>query len=257
VVTRSTASTNDDAKRAAHAGAPEGAAFVADTQTSGRGRLGRVWHSPPGENLYASFVLRPGLSASSAQLVTFAAGLAVVDAVANLVTPPAHSRSAEKTEVGAPRVLLKWPNDVLVDGRKLAGILCEAHWAGGRVSWIVVGVGINVRTTEFPEELRARATSLALAGAVAPDRGEIFVDLAASLAARVAKLTHGDSRDVVRDFAALDALAGRTIVVDGSEALALGIADDGSLRIRRRDGTESTCAAGEVQLQEPQLNSGG
>ena len=120
VMTMTTASTNDDAKRAAHA-APEGAAFVADTQTSGRGRLGRVWHSPRAK-LYASFVLRPELSASSAQLVTFAAGLAVVDAVAKLVPSPAPPRTATRqSRVGRPSRLLEMADDVLVDGRKLRG----------------------------------------------------------------------------------------------------------------------------------------
>src|SRR5258705_13642803 len=80
-----TTSTNDDAKRAAHEGAPSGAAFVADSQTRGRGRLGRTWHSPPGENLYASFLLRPSLDPRRAPLVTLASGLAVADAIEPLV----------------------------------------------------------------------------------------------------------------------------------------------------------------------------
>src|SRR6478736_6410742 len=113
VVVDSTASTNDDAKQAARDGAPSGSAFISDTQTGGRGRLGRSWHSPPGENLYASFVLRPSLSSSAAPLVTLAAGLAVADAIASLV--PERS------------VGLKWPNDVQIDDRKLAGILTEAQ----------------------------------------------------------------------------------------------------------------------------------
>src|SRR5204863_9598302 len=104
VVVASTTSTNDDAKQAARDGVSSGAAFIADTQTSGRGRLGRSWHSPPGENLYASFVLRPSFSPHIAPIVTLAAGLAVADAVTPLVPGRALG--------------LKWPNDVFIDDRK-------------------------------------------------------------------------------------------------------------------------------------------
>jgi BirA family transcriptional regulator, biotin operon repressor / biotin---[acetyl-CoA-carboxylase] ligase len=174
VVVESTTSTNDDAKQAAREGAPSGAAFIADAQTGGRGRLGRTWHSPPGENLYASFVLRPSLPPNAAPVVTLAAGLAVADAVAPLV--PGRT------------VALKWPNDVLVDDRKVAGILTEANLSDARASWIVIGVGINVRTTTFPAEVALRATSLALAGADDLDRGALFVALAVALSARIEML---------------------------------------------------------------------
>jgi BirA family biotin operon repressor/biotin-[acetyl-CoA-carboxylase] ligase len=236
VVTPRTASTNDDAKAAARAGAPEGAAFIADAQSGGRGRLGRTWFSPAGENLYTSFVLRPSFDPKRVPLVTLTAGLAVLDAV----TPRAVSR----------RVGLKWPNDVYIDGRKVAGILSEAQIADGRVAFIVVGIGVNVRTAAFPPELAARATSLAIAGAEgdALDRSALFADIAVALFRRIEMLRDDKVRDLIAAFSAHDELAGEIITVDGAPATALGVAEDGALRIRRADGHEDKLVAGEVQL---------
>jgi BirA family transcriptional regulator, biotin operon repressor / biotin---[acetyl-CoA-carboxylase] ligase len=229
-----TASTNDDAKLAARAGAAEGSAFVADAQSGGRGRLGRSWFSPPGENLYASFVLRPSFDPKRIPLVTLTAGLAAVDAIA--------------PRVAKRRVGLKWPNDVYVDGRKVAGILSEAQVEGGRAAWVVVGIGVNVRTRSFPAELTERATSLALAGAASLDRGALFVDIAAALWHRISMLREGKVDELVAAFATRDELAGRSITVDGAPATAIGIAQDGALVIRRPDGREASCVAGDVQV---------
>jgi BirA family transcriptional regulator, biotin operon repressor / biotin---[acetyl-CoA-carboxylase] ligase len=227
-----TGSTNDDAKAAAQAGVAAGAAFVADAQTAGRGRLGRAWHSPPGENLYVSFVLRPKLPTGLVACVTLAAGLAVADAVAPLVSSP---------------VRLKWPNDVLLSDRKVAGVLCEAAVSEGRTSFVVVGIGLNVHTKTFPADLANGATSLAIAGAAALDRSSILVTLAAALARRVAMLDDGPDR-IVRDFSVVDAIAGRDVIVDGRPAVAIGLGSDGRLRVREPDGTERSCAAGEVAV---------
>lgn len=229
-----TGSTNDDAKRAARDGIAAGAAFIADAQTSGRGRLGRSWHSPAGENLHTSFVLRPDLAADVVPCVTIAAGLAIADAILPLVAQP---------------VTLKWPNDVLLGGRKVAGVLCEAQIAGDRTRWVVIGIGINVRTTVFPAQLAAGATSLALAEAKDLDRSRAFVALATALSERAAMLERGDTARITRDFSALDALAGRVVHVDGQPVVALGIAPDGRLRVRASNGAERRCADAEVSLR--------
>src|SRR5262245_58426611 len=136
-------STNDLAGMMAQRGSPEGSVVAANTQTAGRGRLGRAWASPPGAGLYVSVILRP--SAAVAQLITLACGLAVADGVRNasgLVTR------------------LKWPNDVYAGDRKLAGILAEAGSAGGGLQHVVVGFGINLLTASYPPEVAARATSI-------------------------------------------------------------------------------------------------
>lgn len=160
LVFQSTASTNDLAEREALAGAPHGLVVLAETQEEGRGRLGRPWHSAPGLGLWMSILLRPVWPASRAGSLTLAAALAVADATEALC--PIHTR-------------IKWPNDVLVDGRKLAGILTETRFQDGRLSHAVVGIGINVSqgTTDFPPELRTIATSLALASTPAPRRAEL------------------------------------------------------------------------------------
>jgi BirA family transcriptional regulator, biotin operon repressor / biotin---[acetyl-CoA-carboxylase] ligase len=229
-----TESTNDDAKRAAREGAPSGALFVADAQTRGRGRLGRVWHSPAGENLYASFVLRPALPLGVVPAVTLAAGLAVVDAI----------------EPALPRVSLglKWPNDVLAGGRKIAGILCESQITDGVLGWLVVGVGINVKTREFPGELSDVATSIALSGGLDLDRGALLCRLAVAMAIRMEAIAARGLAEIAREVGARDALRGQHISIDGVAGIALGIASDGSLRVRRADGSEHQYAAGEVTI---------
>ncbi|ACY18507.1 biotin--[acetyl-CoA-carboxylase] ligase [Haliangium ochraceum] len=141
-------STNDEAQTRAQAGAAHGTVITADAQRAGRGRLGRAWHSPAGESLYLSCILRPEMAPAQAAAVTLAAGLGVADAVAALGV------AAE----------LKWPNDVRVAGRKLAGILCEMSSRGHAVSHLVVGIGVNLGNRAFPDELAEIATSLALLG---------------------------------------------------------------------------------------------
>jgi len=147
------ASTNDEARALALAGAPHGAAVIAREQTSGRGTKGRHWHSPPGLGLYASFVLRgPGSGkVPSPHLLPLAAGLAALDAI---------------SAVALIQAGLKWPNDLVHGGRKLGGILSEAVTGAPEGDFAVVGIGVNVGhgPADLPEDLRASATSLRLAG---------------------------------------------------------------------------------------------
>ena len=128
----SVASTNTIALQMAQAGAPEGVTVIADEQTGGRGRLGRIWKSPPGVNLYMSVILRPTLSASDAPRVTITAGVAVAEAL---------------TRFCPGDVSIKWPNDVLLKGRKVSGILSEMK-AGerGTIDFVIVGIGVNINS---------------------------------------------------------------------------------------------------------------
>lgn len=142
-------STSLEAKRLAAAGAPAGTLVVAVSQSAGRGRQGRVWQSPPG-NLYASLVLRPDGPAARATQLSFVTALALADTVAVLLPPGAG-------------ISLKWPNDVLVGGRKISGILLEAGPDGGRGRWIVAGAGLNIAS--HPDIAGRAATSLAAEGA--------------------------------------------------------------------------------------------
>lgn len=151
-------STNEELRRRAAQAAPEGTAAVAETQTSGRGRQGRRWDSPRG-NLHCSLLLRPGCSAAAAANLSFAAALAVADAIEPLLPT-------------ASRLAFKWPNDVLLGGRKVAGILLETEIKGETVDWVVLGVGVNV--VAFPQQAMYPATSLAAAGCDRADAREVM-----------------------------------------------------------------------------------
>jgi BirA family biotin operon repressor/biotin-[acetyl-CoA-carboxylase] ligase len=233
----STTSTSDEAKRGAKEGAPHGATWVAEQQTAGRGRQGRAWTSPRGENLLFSVLLRVVCPPSRLPPLSIAAGLAVRDAVAG-AAPGVAAR-------------LKWPNDVLVGDRKIAGILVEAITAGTRVEAVVVGVGLNVHTRDFPPDIADRATSiaLALASRAVPDRAELLADI-------LVRLDHDAHVVLARGLGLLrarieeaDALRGRRVRSDeGSQGVASGIDDDGRLLVRRDDGVVERWSAGEVHL---------
>ncbi|MGH6988604.1 MAG: biotin--[acetyl-CoA-carboxylase] ligase, partial [Stellaceae bacterium] len=138
----------------AAAGAPHGTLITADVQTAGRGRQGRRWQSPPG-NLYASILLRPDRAPAAAAQLGFAASLAAAEALSPLLPPQCEPRC-------------KWPNDVLIEGRKIAGILLESEATGLRLQWLVIGIGINIAA--HPADAETPATSLAALGvpALAP-----------------------------------------------------------------------------------------
>jgi BirA family biotin operon repressor/biotin-[acetyl-CoA-carboxylase] ligase len=158
------------ATQLAQAGAAQGATVVAQEQTAGRGRLGRSWLAPPGTALLVSVVLRPALAGQQVWLIASLAGVALVDAVRQIL-----AASGSRATVG-----LKWPNDLLLDGRKAAGLLAEAGTGaaaeGGRPPWMVLGMGVNVgqAATDFPGELADHATSVALAAGRNVDRAELL-----------------------------------------------------------------------------------
>jgi BirA family biotin operon repressor/biotin-[acetyl-CoA-carboxylase] ligase len=140
-------STNVYARRRAEEGAPEGEVVIADEQTHGKGRLGRPWVSPPRANVYLSLILRPELAPTQVSQLTFTAAVALAETV--------QSFAGASPEI-------KWPNDILIDGKKLAGILSECSVQSGRVLYAILGIGVNLNYSKalMPEEIRNRATSL-------------------------------------------------------------------------------------------------
>jgi BirA family transcriptional regulator, biotin operon repressor / biotin---[acetyl-CoA-carboxylase] ligase len=208
-------STNDVAAAAAEAGAPEGLVVVANTQSLGRGRVGRSWSSPPGAGLYVSVVLRPG--GSALQLLTIAAGVAIaegVDAASGLQT------------------CLKWPNDVSVGSRKLAGILAEGS-SPGAVDHVVLGFGINIRRAAYPPDVVARATSLESELGRDVDRGLVLAECLAALSFRYGMLQTGVADDVIAAWRKCGALfMGRAVEWD----------DDGGSRRGRVEDIDATGA---------------
>jgi BirA family transcriptional regulator, biotin operon repressor / biotin---[acetyl-CoA-carboxylase] ligase len=215
---RTVGSTSDRARELAAAGAPHGTLVTAGTQTAGRGRQGRSWSTPPGRALAMSLVLRDGPA-----LLPLRAGLAVAQAIGD-----------------AARI--KWPNDVLVDGRKVAGILAEARPDDG---WAVLGIGVNVAValTDLPQEVRDRAGTLGRA----PADIEPFL---ATLLNELQRAFDLDATAVLDAVRARDALHGRPIAWgDGLTGVADGIHADGRLVVVRDDGARTELNAGEVHLR--------
>jgi BirA family biotin operon repressor/biotin-[acetyl-CoA-carboxylase] ligase len=230
-----TTSTNDEAKRGAKEGAPHGATWVAEQQTAGRGRQGRSWIAAPAENLLFSVLARVACPPARLPPIALAVGLAVRDAVA-AAAPGAN-------------VTIKWPNDVLVDGRKIAGILVEAITAGSRVEAVVVGVGINVHTREWPPDIADRATSVTLVSRTPPDRAALLADVLAALDRDLHVVVARGLGLLRARLEAADALRGRAVRSDaGERGVASGIDDDGRLLVRRDDGVLAHWGAGEVHL---------
>ena len=213
---RLTDSTNQRAKELAAAGAPHGTLVTADEQTAGRGRQGRAWTAAPGEALLLSLVLR-----SLDELLPLRAAVAVAESI-------------------PVRAQIKWPNDVWVEGRKLSGILVEGRPQEG---WVVLGIGLNVSTTEFPEELREIATSLVLAGA-SLSRDEVLRALLDSLERWLA----APADEVLAAWRDRDALLGVEVAWDGGSGRGSGITDAGALRVETDSGIVEL-HAGEVHLQ--------
>jgi BirA family biotin operon repressor/biotin-[acetyl-CoA-carboxylase] ligase len=230
-----TTSTNDEAKRAAKDGAPHGATWLAETQSAGRGRQGRTWVSPRGENLLVSVLVRVECAPARLPLLALVAGLAARDAIA-LAAPHAGPR-------------IKWPNDVVVgpERKKIAGVLVEAI-SQGRSSALIVGVGINVHTRHFPEDIAARATSVSLLADRAADRAEILVDLLTGLDRDLALVAARGLGLVHARLAHADALRGARVRSESGEGVAEGIDLDGRLLVRRADGLLTRWVAGEVHL---------
>ena len=215
---RRVGSTNELARTLAGAGAPHGTLVTAGEQTAGRGRQGRPWTAPPGSAVLMSVVLR-----DLRETLPLAAAVAVSEAL------PLSSR-------------IKWPNDIWIDSRKVAGILVEGRPQEG---WAVLGVGLNVRTTEFPGDLRHTATSLRLAGA--------DVGVEEMMDALVASLGHWltrSSEEVLSAWRERDALRGRRVRWAGGEGEAAGVDGGGALLVETTAGVVAL-DAGEVHLTDP------
>lgn len=234
-----TASTNDDAKAAASAEAPHGATFIADAQTAGRGRGGHTWHSPPGDNLYMSVVLRPRLDAASIAPIALVVGVAAASAIER--TAARSASGGASIEVG-----IKWPNDLFAGRRKLGGVLVEGRLRGAEVASLVIGVGINVRTQSFPEAIADRATSLRALGFPDVDRGSLAASLLASIGASIDLFERRGLTPFVSELAARDVLRGARVDVSGVRGVAEGIDEGGRLLVRADDGVIYRQSSGEV-----------
>ncbi len=235
----STASTNDVAARLAESGADEGTTVVAEAQTAGRGRHGRVWLSPPGAGLYVSVIVRPSTGmagANPASLLTLASGVAIAEAVRTVTGLPAE---------------IKWPNDVLIGGRKLAGILAEAAVQGAALQFVVIGFGVNLQPAAYPPDLASRATSIEAETSRPADRALVLAEILAAMGERYADLRAGRFDAILSAWRRLAAsLPGSHVEWDSPAGVLRGRAQDidrdGALLVRVGEKIERI-VAGEVR----------
>jgi BirA family transcriptional regulator, biotin operon repressor / biotin---[acetyl-CoA-carboxylase] ligase len=230
-------STNTVARELAAAGAPHGTVVTAAEQTAGRGRQGRSWTAPPNSALLYSAILRPLLPRHS---------------VLPLAVPLAVCEVAEQLRPGI-ECKVKWPNDIHLESRKLAGILIEARPQDG---WAVLGVGLNLTITEdeFPAELQDRAISLQPTRPPGPHnrqdemRAGWASEASASLSSALTRWIDADSDAILDEWRRRDALRGRSVTWEGGSGVAEGIAERGYLIVRLADGDSVALGAGDVHL---------
>ena len=234
-------STNSHARRLAETGAPEGEIVIAERQSEGRGRLGRSWESPPYCNLYCSLLLRPTLAPAQAPQITLMAAVALADTVASFVSePPA----------------IKWPNDILYQGKKLAGILTESSCDPQRIEFVILGIGVNLNFPAelMPEAIRHRATSLMEITGEAISRENFLRRLIHDLDRCYGVLEESGFDALAPRWQARFGLRGKRVRVEiGSEILtgrALGIDRDGALLVEDDRGDRRRVIAGDVTAIE-------
>lgn len=231
-------STNDRALELAAAEEPEGGLVLAEEQTAGRGRRERTWWSTPYAGIYASLILRPAMPATRAPLLTFMAAVAVADAL---------------NEHTGLKARIKWPNDVLVGGRKIAGVLGEVRGNDAEVREMVVGFGVNVNhaAADFPEALRDLATSVRLERGAPLDRAPLLASILEGFERRYARLLRDGPSTLLKEWESLSALApgapvtvaGPTGRIDGNFA---GIDAEGGLLLDGEDGRRVRVPFGEI-----------
>ena len=231
-----TGSTNSVALQMAGAGAAHGTVVIAEEQTAGRGRFGRTWYSERSSGIYVSIILRPPLVPAAAPVLTLMAGVAgqaAIERATGLVTD------------------IRWPNDLLLNGKKLCGILTEMNAEVDRLHAVVVGIGINVNHREIPDELRSIATSLRLEGGKVYSRAHILVALLREIGEVYHRLLEEGSGAIVKRWASVSSFASgkRVRVLTGAgefQATTAGLDPSGALRIRRDDAREELLVSGEI-----------
>ena len=237
IILKSTDSTNNEIKKLAALGEESGTVVTAETQTSGRGRFGRQWSSDKG-GLYFSILLRTDLPPSNIAAITLAAGYAVCLAV------------REYTGLDAR---IKWPNDIIVENRKICGILTEIAAQSDSIDYIIIGIGININNTEFPDEIKHKASSIHLETNKNIDKSDFFRTVLIYLDKVISSFLISISIDDMSSFKRICATIGREVSVKRGENVLKGIARDitpfGELVIETEDSQKITISSGEVTVQ--------
>lgn len=232
-------STNNRAKALAAEGVPEGTVVVADMQTAGRGRRGRQWFSPSNQGIYVSVVLRPSLPLREISRISLVAAVAVAETL--------------REEYGLD-ALIKWPNDILIDHKKIAGILSEAVIDTVGLEYMVVGIGLNINQdlSQFPADLRMPATSLRVEKNQAVARVKILQSLLLSLEHHYLRLLAGDFESILVRARALSMVLGQQVRLETAEGFVIGkavdINSDGYLMVVNPDGSVQAVMSGEIDV---------
>lgn len=231
-------STNTRAKQLAEEGCPHGTLVIAERQDAGRGRRGRSWECPEGAGIFMTLVLKPDINPNHASMLTLVAALAV---------------SAAITKKTGKQAGIKWPNDIVMDGKKICGILTEMGMSAGRMSYIAAGIGINVQNTEFPEEIADRATSLYLETNKHFDRAELIEEILEQFEHYYAVFTKTENLSgLVEEYNAHLVNRNRMVRVldekEPFEGTAEGITPQGELVVATGEGRKLV-SAGEVSVR--------
>ena len=233
-------STNELAKELAQKGAAQGTVVIAEEQTGGKGRLGRVWYSPPGQGLWFSVILRPEISPVDASKLTLISAVGVARTIRELTRIPAG---------------IKWPNDVLIDQRKVCGILLEMSAEIDKINYIVVGVGVNVNLDEakIPAEIDGVAISLAEQEKLKVTRVELLAALLNNLDNLYQEFLAGKFSEILTSWKEMSVTLNRWVrVISGSETeegIAFDLDDDGALILMKDDGSVKRILSGDVSVR--------
>lgn len=231
-------STNDAARELITKGLPEGTIIITEEQTKGKGRLGRNWISPKGEGVWVSVILFPNIRPVDASQITLAAAVATAKAI---------------YDVTGMKLGIKWPNDILFQGKKLVGILTEMNAEIDRINYVVLGIGINVNTKDFPDDIAAIATSLSLITNEKVSRTKLLQNLLKHIEDEYKLINNGDFRKVIEDWKEWNVTIGQEVEVstinESFTGQAVDISEEGALVIKLKDGQLRKVLAGDVTLR--------
>ncbi|HAA43138.1 MAG TPA: biotin--[acetyl-CoA-carboxylase] ligase [Ruminiclostridium sp.] len=240
-------STNNYAKKIAQEGCEEGTVVIADLQTSGRGRLGRKWSSKNKKGILMSVVLKPEISIEELQIITLAASVAVVETVKEL------------TGIGLG---VKWPNDIILDGRKVCGILTEASMEMDKINFVVLGIGLNVwhEKEDFPDELEEKATSLSIymkqksqLNDIIIRRSRLIIRILYKLEELYDKINKGDLGSITTLWKKYSVTLGREVLIsvkgEQHSGIAIDITNEGKLVVECTDGSRKEVLSGEIYVK--------
>lgn len=233
-----TDSTNEEAKRLGNAGAEDGLVIFAEEQTKGKGRMGRSWVSPKYIGIWFSVLLRPNILPSNIANITLVAGYSVCKAIRNFT---------------GCNAMIKWPNDIIIDNKKICGILTEMTVKADKVNYIVVGIGINVNTQDFPQEISCKATSLFLQKGEKINRINLIKEILRQFDKDYKEYLISNSLEMISEFKEYCATIGREITAFIGNKTVKGVAVDissiGELLIKTDDGDTVNVNSGEVTVQ--------